>query len=144
MFDPRAKACIRCEHFFQKIEQMFGVYCFVIQTFLNLFRLFRIFSCLDVIDFCCVQNTYVHRIFIKLPYSYQITLYFFAVKHISFHSGIQQLHCFFISINALSILKQKIISKITTFQAYIQAEKKPLTYFRLEQQQKATQFYQNK
>ena len=36
MFDPIAETCIRCEKFFQKIEQVFGVHCF---RYLDFFEL---------------------------------------------------------------------------------------------------------
>ena len=51
-----------------------------------------------------------------------ITLYFFAVKQISFYTDIYQAHSFFISIKAI-ILRLKVTLKISRFQAYTQAEK---------------------
>ena len=124
MFGLRAKNCIRCKKCFQTIEQKLSLFRFVTYTFLNLFRLCRIFSCLDFIEFCHVWNTYVHRIFMKILYLSQYYIVFFHCKtNKLLYRHLANTHHFLISIKAISILRVKITLKINTFQTYIQAEK---------------------
>ena len=82
MFDPKAKNCILCEKSFQIIQQRLGVYRFVVQTFKNLFRLFRIFMfklyrLLSCLEHFCSQD--FHEDTILAPVLYFII--FFALKN---------------------------------------------------------------
>ena len=139
---PEQKIVFGVEKVFKKSNRDWVGIAFLLRLFKTCLDLFRIFSCLDFIDFCHVYNTYVHRIFMKMLYSFQHYIEFFHRKNKwAFKPAFNKYILFFISIKAISTLRLKIALKISTLQAYTQAEKILWTYFRLEWWQNATQFY---
>ena len=101
------------------------MYRFVILTFFDFSDFFfflefmAFFSCLEHV---CVHKC-THRICMKILYSFQYNIVYFCriTNQLLYRHLARTL--FFINIKAISILRLRIVLKMSIFQAYTQAEK---------------------